>query len=273
MAYDTVTLTGTYELPNGTADTGRVHITPTVDTILDATGNVILGGAFSITLDAAGSFSVTLPATDDVRLNPTGFGYTLLPALGSGTRASTSFSLPASPATVDMADITSVDPATFTPDATYATYAQGQRADSLGTLAYAENATSTATTFNTTAVAIPGCVISIPATDRDVWVEWGCFLTNTGSTSNSYGPLYSLVYELTGGTPVAAGSDLTHKDLGMNYVTNAFARHQCKIRVGPSDTARIFGLYVQAVKEGGTTLSGSTLNSATGPSWIAAVAR
>lgn len=119
MAYDTVTLTGTYELPNGTADTGRVYITPTVDTILDAAGNVILGGAFAITLDATGSFSVTLPATDDDRLNPTGFGYTILPALGSGTRASTSFSLPASPATVDMADITSVDPATFSPDATY----------------------------------------------------------------------------------------------------------------------------------------------------------
>lgn len=145
----------------------------------------------------------------------------------------------------------------------------------LGLMAYAENASGIVTTFTSTsgAVAIPGVVISIPATDKDVWIEWGCYMSNNGSSSDSRGPFYSSMYEATGGSAVLKSTQITHKDLGMNYTTNSFARHHCSARVGPSTTSRTFGLWAQCVKEAGTTLSGTVLNLSSGPSWIAAVAR
>lgn len=118
MSYATVTLTGSYKKPDGTAETGVVKIVPSTSPIIDAGGNVVLAGAVTVQL-TAGAFSVSLPATDDTNLNPSGFGYTVTAHLGGSTVGPTSFALPASPSTVDMADVTSVDPSTFTPGATY----------------------------------------------------------------------------------------------------------------------------------------------------------
>jgi hypothetical protein len=52
-------------------------------------------------------------------LNPTGFGYTITANLKHATLAPVSTLLPASPSTVDMSAVTSVDPSTFAPTATY----------------------------------------------------------------------------------------------------------------------------------------------------------
>lgn len=115
------TLTGTYQLPDGTPAAGHVEIIPSVKKILDADGKVILSGRAKVKLDAAGHFSVGLPATDDPTLNPTGFGYTLVAKMNHTHLHPVSFSLPAEPATVDIYDLDTVDPASFTPDVTYAT--------------------------------------------------------------------------------------------------------------------------------------------------------
>jgi lysophospholipase L1-like esterase len=134
LPYATVTLTGTYTKADGTADSGKVYITPSTKPILDATGNTIIVGPLTVTLDANGHFSVTLPATDDATLNPTGFGYTLVAALRSGTLPEVSFALPAATATVDMADITPVDPSTFAPAATYVALAEKGSPSGVATL-------------------------------------------------------------------------------------------------------------------------------------------
>lgn len=122
MTYTTGTITGTFKNVDGTASQGAVVIAATSPEILDATGNVILNASVRVVLDVAGSFSIVLPATDDVNLNPTGFGYTVTPNLYAASLPAISLALPAG-TTVDLADVTSVDPSTFTPTATYASLA------------------------------------------------------------------------------------------------------------------------------------------------------
>jgi hypothetical protein len=120
MTHATVTLTGTYQRPDGSPDKGTVLIVPSTLPIIDAgTKVIIISAPLSVTLDSTGSFSVSLPATDDIRLNPTGFGYTITANLKHATLAPVSTLLPASPSTVDMSAVTSVDPSTFAPTATY----------------------------------------------------------------------------------------------------------------------------------------------------------
>ena len=119
MAYSTVTLTGTYQHFDGTAAQGGVAVIPTVPLVLDAAGNKILSGGVSVKLDATGSFSVVLPATDDPALNPTGFGYTLIAGLSHTQMPAVSFALPTAVPSVDIADVTTVDAATFTAAASY----------------------------------------------------------------------------------------------------------------------------------------------------------
>ena len=117
--YETVTLTGTYLLPDATPAAGTIEIIPSERQIVDSVGNVILSGRVKVTLDGTGSFSVELPATDDVTLNPTGFGYTVAAKLHHAHLPAVSFSLPAAEPEVDIADVTTVDPSTFEPDANY----------------------------------------------------------------------------------------------------------------------------------------------------------
>ena len=118
MPYATTTLTGTYQLFDGSPASGVVEIIPSERVVKDTTGDVILSGRVKVTLDDTGSFSVDLPATDDVTLNPTGFGYTVAAKLRHAHLPAVSFSLPAGPA-VDIENVTAVDPSTFNPQATY----------------------------------------------------------------------------------------------------------------------------------------------------------
>lgn len=115
------TLTGTYTLPNGDPASGVVEIIPSEKQIVDIAGNVILSGRVKVTLDADGHFTVDLPATDDVTLIPTGFGYTAVAKLHHTHLPAVSFPLPASPATVDISDVTQVLPSTFDPTVPYLT--------------------------------------------------------------------------------------------------------------------------------------------------------
>jgi len=106
VAYATVTLTGQFLTPSGQGIGGTIRIEPSVPWVIDATGNKILVGTVSAKLGDSGAFSIALPATDDVTLSPSGFQYTL-----HGPTGSITFSLPTTPSTVDVADITPVAPA------------------------------------------------------------------------------------------------------------------------------------------------------------------
>lgn len=113
MAFATVTLTGTYQVFDTTPATGFVRIEPTVPLVTDTVGNVVLAGPTEIILGTSGDFTVNLPATDDERLNPTGFLYTVTALLDNGKIAPVSFELPAASVAVDMADVT---PASSVPE-------------------------------------------------------------------------------------------------------------------------------------------------------------
>lgn len=154
--YATVTLTGTYLLPDATPAQGTIEIIPSEKVIVDATGDVILAGRVKVKLDETGSFSVALPATDDPNLNPTGFGYTVSAKLHHTSVKAVSFSLPAAVPVVDVADVTQVDPSTFTPGVTYATAEQlsvkANAADVDAALALKANASSLAAKADATRV-------------------------------------------------------------------------------------------------------------------------
>lgn len=109
MAYAEVLLTGTYEY-NGLPAKGRVVISPNVDTVNDLGGNVVIYGSFYATLDAAGSFSISLPATDDAGLSPNGFAYRLQGEFVNGTIPDVIFALPSDGGAVVAVDMTDVYP-------------------------------------------------------------------------------------------------------------------------------------------------------------------
>lgn len=126
MAYQTGTFTGTYKSDIGSQPAeGHVEIFPVVDStdktklaqILDGDGSVILTGRVKATL-VDGAFSVTLPATDDTALNPTGFGYVAVAHLQHTRLPAVTFQLPGG-TTVDVEDVTSVPEATFNAETTY----------------------------------------------------------------------------------------------------------------------------------------------------------
>jgi glycerophosphoryl diester phosphodiesterase len=107
MAFGTATLTGSYfQFDNVTPAEGVVEIIPNSRQLIDAEGNRILAGRVKVTLDAAGSFSVTLPATDDATVEPaTGRQYAVVAKLKHvHLPAVTGIEL-ATGATVDVADV------------------------------------------------------------------------------------------------------------------------------------------------------------------------
>lgn len=89
---------------------GTVTFTPSVTQLIHATSNlIILSQPITVTLDANGSFSTKLIATDDTDLNPTGWTYTVSFVL-PGTPVSVrpfSITVPGG-STQDLADITPV---------------------------------------------------------------------------------------------------------------------------------------------------------------------
>jgi hypothetical protein len=71
----TVTLVGTYPHPDGTPMRGTVSVTPRPGKIVAASSGVTVQGPVVRDLDATGSFTMTVVATDSDGINPTGFTY------------------------------------------------------------------------------------------------------------------------------------------------------------------------------------------------------
>lgn len=72
--YGTGIVTGTFTDTNDRPVVGTISFTPSASRLI-GTGAVILGDPVIVELDAEGSFSVTLPASDDIHVNPTDFTY------------------------------------------------------------------------------------------------------------------------------------------------------------------------------------------------------
>ena len=105
MCYGTFTLTGKATAIDGTAHQGSARIDPSCE-LRDSAGKVILAGRVEVALDAAGSFTVTLPAAD-ASLSPQPHGFTVTWRLRSAGMASKSFAAPAPGVTLDLASVPS----------------------------------------------------------------------------------------------------------------------------------------------------------------------
>jgi hypothetical protein len=68
------TVTGSYKNSSGTAAKGRVTFTPTTN-VIDENNLVIASDTVSAALNANGSFSIDLPATDNPKLVPSDWAY------------------------------------------------------------------------------------------------------------------------------------------------------------------------------------------------------
>lgn len=109
MVYTTVAVRGKIQRGNSPA-VGRAILTPSVNTVSDMDGNVVIYGPLIGVLDQTGAFSISAPATDDINLRPQNFGYTLRFELNEGVIPSISeFALPSSQSALGI-DITDILP-------------------------------------------------------------------------------------------------------------------------------------------------------------------
>lgn len=115
-----VTVTGTYVDFQGNAIAGQI-IFRVPKTLRNALADQILvPSAYYATLDANGQFTATLPATDDADFHES-FTYTVTESFSGGRTFS--MSLPSSPASQDMADLSPVPSiTTYVALAGYANY-------------------------------------------------------------------------------------------------------------------------------------------------------
>ncbi|MFF1625571.1 hypothetical protein [Streptomyces sp. NPDC058272] len=110
VGIETVTLTGRFLRPDGTPLLGTITLTsPARLTFPDA--DVISAGPVEITLDEFGAFSVSLIATDQPEMDPTGWTYQVVERFSHAEGRSYSIALPAASPVVDLADIAPADPA------------------------------------------------------------------------------------------------------------------------------------------------------------------
>jgi lysophospholipase L1-like esterase len=107
---DTVTLTGRYVHPDGSPFAGKVTFsTPALLTLSGA--DTIAAGSATVTLDAAGQFTVILVATDNADMQPTDWAYRVTEQLTGVESRVYSILLPSANSPVDLADIAPADPA------------------------------------------------------------------------------------------------------------------------------------------------------------------
>lgn len=106
----TITVTGTYTNPDGSAASGKVSFTPSV-AVVDGTGKVIIpASTISVTLSGSGTFSVVLPCTDNSALSPSNWTWNINVSVTgvAGPQSVFSVFLPSSlGTTVDISALTS----------------------------------------------------------------------------------------------------------------------------------------------------------------------
>lgn len=110
MPINTVTVTGKFLAPDGVTPLGGVvkFYVPAMVSLPD--NDLFVDGVSNNTLDASGSFTATLIATDNSNINPSGWYYEVVEKTTARTRRY-SIALPSSPSVVNLADIAQMDPA------------------------------------------------------------------------------------------------------------------------------------------------------------------
>jgi hypothetical protein len=108
----TVTVTGRFETPDGIPQTGTVTFDP-APTVLTSS-DVIVSGRVSVTLDATGSFSAALLATDEPAVSPSGWTYTVTEDITGRLKRVYPLSLPYAAPTVALSAVAPASPASGT---------------------------------------------------------------------------------------------------------------------------------------------------------------
>lgn len=311
MAYSTVTISGKLTNPAGNADRRPLTFVTNVDRITDAAGNVIMSGSATVHPDSTGSFTVALPATDDVRLTPSGFQWHVYGPSGIDF----AFDLPATPATVDFSDLV---PAPVAPlpegnaadaavsalldndasgtrsrlDVAYARkpdgIADGQLLEwdattgrflavnptGIAELAYAENVTATAT--NWSGAGGVGTSVNLPQCTITVPASARPVSINFGCTIRmttlGVGSFFLGLYETTGGSNVNKCFDI--RSLPATVTAGAGDVSFDKTwRLGPTVAERTFKLVGFCWTNAADDAAGTIINNPANPSYIGAVAR
>ncbi|MFE9372262.1 hypothetical protein ACFYM2_21180 [Streptomyces sp. NPDC006711] len=96
----TVTVSGTYTHPDGTPMRGTVSLCPHPGKIVAATSGLVVQGPAVQSLDATGSFTMTVVATDSAGISPSGFTYDVRIAFTDATGDAFPLSLPKTVPTV-----------------------------------------------------------------------------------------------------------------------------------------------------------------------------
>lgn len=108
MPVDMVTVTGTYQHPDGSPMRGEVEFLAPALTVPDE--DVIITGSVTATLDGAGHLEVDLVATDADGVDPTGWTYTVIERLHDAIGRVVHIALSKTVPQQDLADIIPTDP-------------------------------------------------------------------------------------------------------------------------------------------------------------------
>jgi hypothetical protein len=111
VGLSTVTVSGTYKHPDGTAMSGKLLFTPEPAILTSGTHGTLVLGTIEATLDANGAVTATLLATDDADVTPTGWTYLVQERWYDAPGRSYPLSLPAAAPAVDLADVAPTAPA------------------------------------------------------------------------------------------------------------------------------------------------------------------
>lgn len=200
-----VTLSGTYLRGDLTPASGNVTFVPSV-TVADPSGPAVVAtSTVTAPLDATGSFSTTLAATDDVATSPTGWVYTVVESI-DGTVRSYQVELPHATPVANIADLTPAVsvPAVFSYATTAALLAKIDRTGDTMTGPLVLAAAPTATLQ----AATKGYVDALGA---------GPFLPLAGGTMT--GPL--VISGSTATIPTVRGASTSAGTLTLNSTSNA----------------------------------------------------
>lgn len=111
VGLSTVTVTGTYKHPDGSAISGKLLFTPEPAILTSGTHGTLVLGTIEAALDANGAVSATLLATDDPDVTPSGWTYLVQERWYDAPGRSYPLSLPAAAPAVDLADVAPTAPA------------------------------------------------------------------------------------------------------------------------------------------------------------------
>lgn len=170
--------------------------------------------------------------------------------------AATDAELASAVATINTSLTGKQDAGTAATDAELAAHAGDLLIHSSGIeVAYAENVTGVTTAISAAAVDVPGCVITVPANPRPVWLEANAFCdVSTAPASAATGQLGVLITDDLGNSVAFANASI-EGGAGTNGQFNLIAR----CRIPPNTATRT---YRMQANRGGSAFTYAIMNGA-----------